>query len=95
MSRLGRPYARFPEGAWKTAIQRAGLDGRELTPVSMRKSFATHYPGTDVDCQRILGHADLTTTLIYRKPRDERARAGVNALDYGTEHTSSTPAVNQ
>jgi integrase/recombinase XerD len=82
-SRYGRAYARFPKEAWRGAIRRAGLTGRKLTPHTMRHSFATHFPGADVDCQRILGHADLKTTLIYRKAHDERTRKGVMALDYG------------
>ena len=56
----------------------------------MRRSFATYFPGTDRDCQEILGHSDLQTTLLYRRSRDERKRAGIEALDYGLTETSRT-----
>jgi len=91
LSRYGRPYRQFPRQAWTGAIARAGLEGRDLTPHSLRRTFATYFEGQDRDLQAILGHADLTTTLIYRRARDDRARAGVEAIDYGL---TSTPAAH-
>ena len=65
----------------------------------MRRTFATYFPGEDVDCQRILGHTDIKTTMKYRRSRDGRTREAVNRLDYGLstapaqgEHTHSTHA---
>ena len=46
----------------------------------MRRTFATYFPGTDRDCQELLGHADLATTLLYRRARDDRKKAAVNAM---------------
>jgi integrase len=83
LSRYGRGYAEFPRGAWTTAIRSTGLDGRGLTPHSLRRSFATYYEGQDVDLQQLLGHADIRTTLIYRRSRDDRKRASVVALNFG------------
>lgn len=88
LSRYGRPYAEFPKGAWAGAIARAGLEDRGLTPHSLRRTFATYYEGQDRDLQEILGHKDLSTTLIYRRSRDERKRASVQALDYGLARDS-------
>ena len=83
-------------------MKRAGLDRMGYTPHCLRHTLATHWEGQDRDLQELLGHADLATTLIYRKPLEERARKSVEALDYGikaetkiAKHTSSTYAVNE
>ncbi len=83
LSRFGTPYQQFPKQAWTGAIRRAGLTGRQLSPHGLRRTFATFFEGQDRDLQKILGHSDLATTLLYRRARDERARAGVEAIDYG------------
>ena len=85
LSRFGRPYAKFPRRAWAGAIKRAGLEGRKLSPHSLRHSFATLWRGSERDLQRLLGHSDLRTTQIYRRSTDERTRAGVRAIDYGLD----------
>jgi len=54
------------------AAHRAGLD---ITAHGLRHSFATHYEGQLDDLQQILGHANITTTLmIYRHRSTEHAR---------------------
>ena len=93
LSRYGRPYASFPKEAWRGAIERAGLSGRGLCPHSMRRTFATYFEGRDRDCQEILGHADIATTMIYRRAQNDRMRAGVMALDYGIETDERTQSV--
>ena len=79
----GKPYTRFPKRAFRSAVKRAGLEGRRITPHCLRHTFATWYGGTVTDLQELLGNADLKTTQIYAKPMDERTRAAVNDLDYG------------
>lgn len=91
LSRTGHPFADFPYDAWRNALGRAGL-GRDLTPHSMRRSFATFWEGTERDLMELLGHASLSTTLIYRRGRDERKRQAVKAFSYGLTSEGKRPA---
>ncbi|MHC4732735.1 MAG: tyrosine-type recombinase/integrase, partial [Planctomycetota bacterium] len=72
-------------------LKRAGLLGRGLNgPHSLRRTFATDYEGQERDLQALLGHKDLATTLLYRRSRDDRTRAAVEALCYDLQDTSKT-----
>jgi len=92
LSRYGKPYKAFPKGAWRGALERADLLGRGLNgPHSLRRTFATDYEGQERDLQHLLGHESLETTLLYRKHKDARTRASVEAMHYDLSDTSETP----
>ena len=71
--------------SWRKALKGAGLHRRKgLTLYSLRHSFATHYleRGSPSDLQQLLGHASYATTERYVRAVGERARVGVNALEF-------------
>ena len=74
LNHRGRRLTR--QGLWliiKGHVEAAGLDV-SVTPHTLRHSFATHLitRGADLrDVQRLLGHANISTTQIYTEVRQE------------------------
>jgi len=86
-SRLGGPIKNIKTG-FASAVKRAGLADRGVTPHVLRHTFAVHFleGGAAVtDLQAILGHASLETTQIYAQMVDARTRASVDAMDFGRQ----------
>jgi len=83
-NRSGKPLSR--QGFWKL-IRRyallAGIDKR-VTPHTLRHSFATHLleAGYDIrTVQELLGHKDVTTTMIYTHVLNRGGRGVLSPAD--------------
>lgn len=78
------------QGVWlilKQYVAQAGI-GAPVTPHSVRHSFAAHRlaQGSSLqDVQRLLGHAHLSTTQVYNRPRPPELTDG---LDHTNEQRS-------
>ena len=85
----GSPY-RDLRGSFKGAVKKAGLEG--VTLHTLRHTFASHLVMAGVDLptvQKLMGHKDIATTMIYAHLAPDHIRSSVSKLripgkKYGT-----------
>lgn len=79
----GQYSTRSAQNVFKSALKKAGIN-KDAGIHTLRHSYATHLmeAGTDIGhIQKLLGHADIRTTLIYAKVTDRDTKKVKSPLD--------------
>jgi site-specific recombinase XerD len=69
--------------AFNNACKKAGLEN--VTPHTLRHTFASHLVMAGIDLstvQRLLGHRDIATTMIYAHLTEDHLARGVEKLKW-------------
>ena len=77
------PYDQSVQRAIRQAVRNAGID-KPATPHTLRHSFATHLLESGYDIrtvQELLGHSDVSTTMIYTHVLNRGGRGVASPLD--------------
>lgn len=87
------------QGVWliiKEAAEAAGITA-EVTPHTLRHSFAKYLVGSGADLRRVqelLGHANLSTTQVYRQAHTPEAEAAApEAIEAPAQDEPAEPSV--
>lgn len=71
--------------AFANACKKAGLES--VTPHTLRHTFASHLVMSGVDLntvQRLLGHTNINTTMVYSHLTEDHLARSVERLDWGS-----------
>ena len=82
-NRKGKYTQRTIQKIIENAAMKAGIR-KSITPHTLRHSFATHLLENGIDIRYIrdlLGHSDISTTLIYTKVSNKNIRNIKSPLD--------------